>query len=93
LYLCTPGEEGRQISGILQKPKTISNGAPYVTLDSKIKYLSLALVFLAIPLIKLKLHIDGRLLIENHLPKIQWRNRGGRRGEHYEKRNALPAPG
>jgi len=44
---------------------------------------------LAIPLIKLKLHIDGRLLIANHLPKIQWRNRGGREGGHYEKRNAL----
>jgi hypothetical protein len=39
------GEEGRQISGILQKPKSISNGAPYVTLDSKIKCLSLALFF------------------------------------------------
>ncbi len=55
LYLCTPREEGRQISGILRKRKSICNGAQYVTLDSKIKCLSLAVFILATPPIKLKL--------------------------------------
>ncbi len=49
--------------------RSISNGAQYVTLGSKIKCLSLAVFFLAIPPIKLKLelHIRGGLLIANHL--------------------------
>jgi hypothetical protein len=49
--------------------KSISNGAQYVTLDSKIKCLSLAVFFLATPPInlKLELHIHGGLLIANHL--------------------------
>ncbi len=49
--------------------RSISNGAQYVTLDSKIKCLSLAIFFLTIPPIKLKLelHIRGGQLIANHL--------------------------
>jgi hypothetical protein len=49
--------------------KSISNGGQYVTLDSKIKCLSLVVFFLAIPPIKLKLelHIRGELLIANQL--------------------------
>jgi hypothetical protein len=47
--------------------RSISNGAQYVTLDSKIKCLSLAVFFLTISPIKLKLHIRGGLLIANHL--------------------------
>jgi hypothetical protein len=48
---------------------SISSGAQYVTLDSKIKCLSLAVFFLAIPPIKLKLelHIRWGLLIAKHL--------------------------
>jgi len=47
--------------------RSISNVAQYVTLDSKLKCLSLAVFFLAIPPIKLKLLIRGGLLIANHL--------------------------
>jgi hypothetical protein len=48
---------------------SISNVPQYVTLDSEIKCLSLAVLFLATPPIKLKLevHIHGGLLIENQL--------------------------
>jgi hypothetical protein len=49
--------------------KSISNNTQYVTLDSNIKCLSLAVSFLAIPPIRLKLelHVRGELLIANHL--------------------------
>ncbi len=49
--------------------RSISNGAQYVTLDSKIKCLRLAVFLLAIPPIKhkLELHIRGEVLIANHL--------------------------
>jgi hypothetical protein len=40
--------------------RSISNGAQYVTPDSKIKCLSLAVFFLAIPPIKLKLELHMR---------------------------------
>jgi hypothetical protein len=48
--------------GQFVSPKKISNGGQYVTLNSKIKCLSLAVCFLPTPPIKLKLHIRGGLL-------------------------------
>jgi len=44
----------------------MSTGAQYVTLDSKIKCLSLAVFFWATSPIKLELHIRGGLVIANH---------------------------
>ncbi len=54
--------------------KSIYNSAQYVTLESKIKCLSLAVFLLAIPPIQLKLelHIRGELLIANHLNQSLW---------------------
>jgi len=54
--------------------RSISSGAQYVTLDSKIKCLSLAVYLLAIPPIKLKLelHIRWGLLIAKHLDQSLW---------------------
>jgi len=52
--------------------KSISNGAQYVTLDNKIKCLSLVVFFLAITPIKLKLHRRRELLIANQLDQSLW---------------------
>ncbi len=51
--------------------KSISIGAQYVTLDSKIKMSKFSSFFWATPPMKLELQIHGGLLIANHLDQSE----------------------